>query len=155
MSQFKVGDRVQRIWGTYGGMRRGDISVVEVCYFHQLTLEGYIGKHNSDNFKLAGKEVEEVKYKYPPISHPDVDALKEGFKGARIQFSEDGINWRTIPMPVLTNKITYRVDPDCIVTEDTPLQRQINELKLQALEANKAFEDKIAKLEATYKESNL
>lgn len=65
------------------------------------------------------------------------------------------MDWITIAMPLISSDFSFRVDPDCIITEDTPLQREINELKLQALEANKAFEEKIAKLEATYEESKL
>lgn len=57
MSKFKAGDKVQRTYGEFKGMKVGDVGIVKgLAYFSCMTLEGYDGEHTMDNFKLVDEK---------------------------------------------------------------------------------------------------
>ena len=135
MNKFKDGDKVERILGVHGGMKEGDVSVVRLVYADFLILEDFEGSHCPENFKLASRE---VKYKNPPRIHRRADLYKEWLKGADIEsrpLTSISGNWtRSINFPLTFNDFEYRIDPDCIITEISPRQLEIDKLKLQAQE---------------------
>ena len=57
MNKFKAGDKVQRTCGELKGMKVGDVSAVTgLARFSCMTLEGYDGEHDMDNFKLVDEK---------------------------------------------------------------------------------------------------
>jgi hypothetical protein len=57
MHKFKAGDKVQRIYGEFKGMKVGDVGIVKgLAYFSCMTLEGYDGEHTMNNFKLVDEK---------------------------------------------------------------------------------------------------
>jgi len=154
MYKFKVGDKVRRIKNPTINLKVGDISTVidEKSFVGDITEQELTLNNDSDRIYLASN-FELVKYKgLPRTSYVNDELYEAWIQGADIQCIDPRLSneWNfSMDFPKRFTDLNYRIDPNCIVSDTSSIQKELSSLETKASELN----NQISKLKQTINEN--